>query len=497
VGLFPSRPGDEDEIPMLKLRKISLVDCEKQSYEALSYCWGDEEYPFPILCHDGLMWVTMNLYMALRRLQESNLPRFLWIDAICINQTDLEEKSWQVRQMGDIYRNAVRVLVYLGGEKHNSRLLENFIPQLLRTEELMKAAGVTKTAFAMSRSEKRQFGIPALWNVPAIRALGAIQHRDWFARVWVIQEFLLAKEVTVICGNWEIPWSSFEAAIKFADALHLTVVLPWTDSALGYCSRLMAGQNIWAEDPEPKPLDALLTLHYVARATNPRDHIYALLGLAVDGQDIEIDYSKSVEDVFIDVSKKVLRKSEHLILLNSAGRGSNESTENESSLLPSWVPGWRTELVTFPLIEYVATAESEVGKISFEDGKLVLTGFELDTVEAVSCPSPPYVYIPADKLRLYGEIIIIFVEWANFCEPYTGNVHASSTQHKVNIFWQLLIAEKADCSFDQQRAMVGNTEMAMKVVRLIQWALGPLNTPARRHFIEPISRLITLLDIGW
>jgi hypothetical protein len=136
-------------------------------------------------------------------------------------------------------------------------------------------------------------------------------------------------------------------------------------------------------------------------------------------------------------------------------------------LFPSWVPDWRTELITFPLIEYAATAESEVGEISFEDRKLVLTGFELDTVEAISHSSPPSVYVPTDKIRLYGEITVSFVEWADFCEPYIGNVHASTAQHQVNIFWQLLIAEKAEWSFDQQKAMAGNVDMAMKVVRLI------------------------------
>ncbi|PVH71318.1 HET-domain-containing protein, partial [Cadophora sp. DSE1049] len=83
-------------------------------YEALSYSWGNPELKEPIWVGDKQIGVTSNCLKALRRFRSREQPVTLWIDAICINQSDDGEKSWQVKLMGEIYEKTERVLIWLG-----------------------------------------------------------------------------------------------------------------------------------------------------------------------------------------------------------------------------------------------------------------------------------------------------------------------------------------------------------------------------------------------
>ena len=108
----------------------SLVECEmmesrlgqaEHAYEAISYCWGGQQPSRPVLCDGEALLVTRNCEAALRRFRYpiENKARFLWIDFICINQADMDERTHQVKLMGDIYRDAECVLVWLGEETGN------------------------------------------------------------------------------------------------------------------------------------------------------------------------------------------------------------------------------------------------------------------------------------------------------------------------------------------------------------------------------------------
>lgn len=125
---------DTRSIRILKVHGSSSpdarVECEiietnlgetKCAYEAISYCWGGQKPSRPILCDGETLLVTQNCDAVLRRFRHpvENEARFLWIDFICINQTDVEERSHQVKLMGEIYRNAECTLIWLGEETDN------------------------------------------------------------------------------------------------------------------------------------------------------------------------------------------------------------------------------------------------------------------------------------------------------------------------------------------------------------------------------------------
>ena len=97
--------------------EVQLVEVDlagKPEYEALSYSWGDVKNKVGIICHGLRLDVTINCALALQYLRHKDQTRTLWVDAICIDQTNVAERNQQVRIMGDVYEMAQRVLVWLG-----------------------------------------------------------------------------------------------------------------------------------------------------------------------------------------------------------------------------------------------------------------------------------------------------------------------------------------------------------------------------------------------
>lgn len=96
-------------LPTIEAGTPSHVD-----FEALSYTWGDPEKTHTIICNGKAFGVTTNLFEALSYLRNPSSARTLWVDALCINQDDTDERNEQVRHMLTIYQSAVRVVVWLG-----------------------------------------------------------------------------------------------------------------------------------------------------------------------------------------------------------------------------------------------------------------------------------------------------------------------------------------------------------------------------------------------
>jgi hypothetical protein len=105
-------PGVKDTVPRCHISAVPL-DRVEDTYEALSYCWGDPNNKVDVICNGRRLAVTANLYDALQALRDEQKSRVLWADAMCINQTDNVEKSHQVRSMDRIYRKARAVPVWL------------------------------------------------------------------------------------------------------------------------------------------------------------------------------------------------------------------------------------------------------------------------------------------------------------------------------------------------------------------------------------------------
>jgi hypothetical protein len=174
----------EDDHPLGSLIDVSLA--ENPSYEALSYAWGECEASIPFSCDGLVILVTPNLNAALHRLVARGASRILWIDQICINQRDDEErrdvsekseKSVQVAMMHDIYQTAQNVVVWLG---EGSGDIEQAVQAMPAIEEALANAG--GGIMLLSKANFAHWGLPEL-DSPIWAALYKIVGSPWFERL--------------------------------------------------------------------------------------------------------------------------------------------------------------------------------------------------------------------------------------------------------------------------------------------------------------------------
>lgn len=117
-----------------RLSEVSMIDPPR--YEALSYAWGSPEAKEEIICGNRTIYVTENCAHALRRLRRRHVPRTLWIDSICIDQKSPRERNHQVGMMGDVYRNATRVIVWLGSGSELTDKAFEYLSSVVRHRKL-------------------------------------------------------------------------------------------------------------------------------------------------------------------------------------------------------------------------------------------------------------------------------------------------------------------------------------------------------------------------
>ncbi|KAK1528047.1 hypothetical protein CPAR01_12605 [Colletotrichum paranaense] len=278
----------------------------KPEYEALSYTWADENGDSSKCerAYIGERWdilpITKNCSNALRRLRYQNRPRRLWVDAICINQNDVGERSHQVGIMQNIYATASRVLIYLGEDKDD----------------------LDSTSSSPWNFDK--------WNTYYNRSLAAhndLTQRSYFKRVWVIQEIAAAQDCWVLYGTKGDRWLDFRSSTKNA----------------GDGSNQLHQQQDWfhllsrGRPMDLQELPKLLQATLQCRATDPRDKVYALLGLFPGANEAQLtaDYALSLDQVFSGLTAWMLCQSSAFMLPIFA------ALEPSTSSLPaSWVVDW-------------------------------------------------------------------------------------------------------------------------------------------------------------
>lgn len=186
-------------------------------YEALSYAWKDHTVTLEDISNKPAsitvgnishLNITENLALFLRYVQRSGqTDKFFWIDAISINQTDIPERNAQVLRMGEIYRSAQRVVVWLGPEGNDSLSALNFIERDIYQDASDQSIDIThiwsSTTLTSIAREVTSGRTILLWE-----AVARLFERTWWSRTWVVQEVLLAPELTFVCGDREIGWTS-------------------------------------------------------------------------------------------------------------------------------------------------------------------------------------------------------------------------------------------------------------------------------------------------
>ncbi|KAM0798112.1 heterokaryon incompatibility protein-domain-containing protein [Usnea florida] len=314
-------PGDFSADIHISIQKVVLTTDNPPIYEALSYAWGSTEDPVDIRIGSSgneTLAVTQNLAVALPYLRYEDKVRTLWIDAICINQQDLGERSRQVKRMADIFGLADRVVVWLGPEKDNSARVLHLLWDL--------SADMIISAF--NWTDFYTF-IPC--SIDDTRSIDALISRPWFSRLWVWQEIGLARNnPIVVCGTDTIPWASFRRAIFCLE--HKA----WDPDYVGLQQRLRQLEEI-SRFGGGGSLGSMIRRTAVCQCSDPRDHVYAVQSLLPRSDTrlkIEPDYTKVTAQVYQDL----------MILYVNSGRLDMlrycELKNDVPMEMPSWVPNW-------------------------------------------------------------------------------------------------------------------------------------------------------------
>ncbi len=311
----------------------------ERDYTCLSYCWETVERETDIICDGFRFPVTSNLLAALRCLRNKSHSLHIWIDQICINQDDLNERSHQVSIMQHIFSKAKDVIVWLGEEDDKSGKLCELARKMRRGDDSPKQSGTLKRILNPRQLQD---------------AIQKLLQRPWFQRVWVVPEVALARFTIVQIGHDQISWDNFVRLIK-------DVPFPKTGGfdkqiallgnprqRIAIISQMSASQK---EGLRHTDITTLLILAKGSKATEIRDFVFAFYGLTWLRTfpnyriSIELLYAEIIQlyvnSIRWDTSYSTLhgltdekRTQQLMSILYSAGALHQHHT------LPSWIPDW-------------------------------------------------------------------------------------------------------------------------------------------------------------
>ncbi|KAL2672328.1 hypothetical protein Neosp_013032 [[Neocosmospora] mangrovei] len=346
-----------------KLTVASLAD-KSAKYYAVSYRWGQplDEEPFKSMTNDRAscihingsdVMVTKNLSDFLHEVQRDKKLKEeeFWIDAICINQEDPQERSRQVStMMGKIYRSAKCVIAWLGdADSHTQRAFDH-LDYLAKTPTL--SSSETQLVSTNHSASIKGGGDGHCWE-SAIKLFD----RTYWNRSWIIQELVLPENVTVRCGGHEKDWSVFwKASHKISTSdwrahfnnLGTDMVSRNTARNYGIPTVLKATRESIATEHWSDVLLHTLIRSRDFEATNEEDKVYALFGLIEDSVDVgkmpllRPKYGKdcSPARTYFNVAIQLLRYCKELLILSCVEGRSFQTVKIGVDPLPSWVPDW-------------------------------------------------------------------------------------------------------------------------------------------------------------
>ncbi|KAH8795426.1 heterokaryon incompatibility protein-domain-containing protein, partial [Hyaloscypha finlandica] len=257
IRLLVVHPGSGDEPICCSLKTVPLSDHPR--YDALSYAWGPPEQVKVLQLLDAPIEVRVNLWWALVHLRLPTQDWVVWVDALCIDQSNFGERNHQVRLMSQIFTNAEIVVAWLGCEADDSDLIMDYL-----------AGAPIETHLIPNNDILRN-------------SLQKIYGRSYWQRIWVLQEFGLANDVVVCCGKKMVPWNAFlllqndfaitEDGRPYGPHSPAITLLQYRKDRVGMPQRQFT---------EIYNLISLVLLFGDRLCSDPKDKIYALLSMAVD-----------------------------------------------------------------------------------------------------------------------------------------------------------------------------------------------------------------------
>lgn len=434
------QPGlyDDDIRIILSKTRLSGPDSEVVDYEALSYAWGTPSmtHTATVLEHQGwpggILPITSNMDTALRCLRLQDRPRALWIDALCISQSNVQERNHQVQWMDQVYKKARRVIVYLGPASDSDAEAvdiltsigkcinieeSSFNPQLPliqpilqpepsdgRLSKMRTLKGSVHAVTALRHlSHNRAFIKLSDQHVPpeyikhngtqataldmTVRSVLAFNHliqRPWFTRLWVIQEVRSMREPNegiLQYGTRAVSWEHFRKGVVAFRHL-IQVQGDSQEAALSNQSHLTTTTLMLCHREAELSVKDFLSLHHF-HCADPRDRLYGVLSLVRDdlGYPLPVDYDRATEAVFEDFQRQELQVR-GLWLLQYCHLDPQKEWN-----APSWVPNQLSFPTHWQEIKDVPTTRFTTDFEFVGDRCLKVYGHRVATVRTVvKCP---------------------------------------------------------------------------------------------------------------
>ena len=331
IRLLHLHPGTWNDDIETHLETVSLDDYP--NYRAISYVWGDASQRLTITVDGEALSLTLSLCTALRRLRTPESTLVLWTDAVCINQSDLNERSQQVRFMGEIYSRAEEVMIWLGysvrlgvpkeqphafqwkGDDTDMELVNAYFERNQtgemeeeeeeedeeeETEDILglfvflklRAMGKHLHEIPFFSVDNGKLHARKIW-LPTIRAMDTLGSNPWWTRMWVIQETVLARKATVVYHNMAAPWTMLADASSKSIIHDSLCCMDLLNTRHAREEQIIANlRRLVYDDVEllrstrshggNLSLRQLMNLTPLREATDIRDKVYALLGLVTN-----------------------------------------------------------------------------------------------------------------------------------------------------------------------------------------------------------------------
>lgn len=458
--------------------------CVRRRYDALSYTWGTEtgaeialvqrdehcsEQGNPVHT-ESAMTIWKNLAEALRHLRDEKRIRTLWVDAICINQSDSTEKMIQVRHMDSIYRQARRVVAFIGPPDNSSQLAISTLEYL--------GAQVTWTGFGW-RSKSVEAVEPdwhmrgtdlgydeATWD-----AILTLLSRPWFSRLWIVQEVRLAGPRSIIqCGQDSLSLPLFRRAIW---CLKSKSWLPSSSlrQGVGSADRLLKG----VVTPS---LSSLLDISRQQGCSDPRDKICGIISLLSDrlAAKIHTSYSLPPLELYKNVFLAHLRCTRRLELFHFC----SQATRSISG--PSWVPDLSTDIpVRRACRSQFASGCSRAHFCYREPNILAVLGVSAAIISKISEPLMPGSEDAVDRIRSWQPSNLLTGDYS----ASMSMLRAHSTVLRMNRLHErqpgIIITEKEWLAVNADVGLWGDTSLPIPPEAKTNFAKAIANCEGRMY----------------
>ncbi|KAK0716231.1 heterokaryon incompatibility protein-domain-containing protein [Lasiosphaeris hirsuta] len=482
---------------------LQIVDFDSPStpsYETLSYVWGRNPVFDNVLSLDGAAFqISAHLAHILVHLQQPSSERRLWIDAVCIDQTNPVERARQVNMMGDIYRRCTTDLAWLGDPEPvvDARVFEDqseeewgaglkagfygFEDWLRELRDKGGDGGEDEDAHERSVGGGGYLS-DIYWGShgthPAVTAeeagirakLAAVFETRLWSRIWIVQELSCAKEVLLLAGNESLSWetlSNFLARPQDGDAYNSG--FPWGRGIIegGLAKIFFRAAEIdkqrdavrRGDQNDKSTLLDVLARFCDRQSSDPRDRVYGLLGLVPQRhRRLEADYSVPSAQLFIDVTAEIIRQSQSLDILCQSPwerRGAPQCSRlgRRTEALPSWAVDFAAgELAwnTRRIFSAGGDFSDDSWRLLDGDRVLRLRGYLLGQVGPCQ-PQPP-----ADIKELEPGI------WGR---EVTEGEYEAAGEPKLRALWRTLVT---DClGYPMQRLSTEDIERCFSIFRKI------------------------------